>query len=142
MVGVNLRFAAAASGEAPPDASADLVGSDPAGAYRAAAGKSMAAWRAPGALDRTVKLAAGEMPGHAAVGVQAVDQLQHVWDLCKATGRPYPLDPALATTALEMSRQRIGPDRRGPGKPFGPEVPCAADAPAQDRLAAFLGRQP
>jgi len=142
MVGVNERFAAAVSGGTPPDASADLVGSDPAGAYRAAAGKAMAAWRSPGALDRTVRLAAGEMPGQVACGVQFVDQLQHVWDLCKATGRPYPLNPELASTALEMSRQRIGPDRRGPGKPFGAEVPCPANAPAQDRLAAFLGRQP
>jgi uncharacterized protein (TIGR03086 family) len=143
MIGVNARFAAAVSGEGtPPDASADLVGNDAAASYRAAAQKTIAAFRAPGALDKTVRLAAGEMPGQAACGVFFVDQIQHAWDLARALGRPYTLDPALATTALEMSRQRIGPDRRGPGKPFGEEVPCSDDAPVGDRLAAFLGRQP
>ena len=32
------------------------------------------------------------MPGAAAAGVFFVDQVQHLWDLAKATGRPYPLD--------------------------------------------------
>jgi len=132
MIGVNARFAAAVSREGtPPDASADLVGDDPAASYRAAAQKTMAVFRAPGALDKTFRL-----------GVFFVDQLQHAWDLAQALGRSYTLDPALATAALEMSRQGIGPDRRGPGKPFGDEVPCSEDAPIQDRLAAFLGRQP
>ena len=88
------------------------MGNDAASAYRTAAGSAMAAWRRPGVLEKTIKLPSGEMPGAAACGVQAVDQLQHVWDLAKATGRPYPLDPSLAATALEMSRPRIGPDRR------------------------------
>jgi uncharacterized protein (TIGR03086 family) len=143
MIGVNMGFTAAVTGEGSrPGPEVDLVGDDAAGAYRRAASAMMAAWRRPGALEGTVKMAAGEMPGAAAAGVFFVDQIQHVWDLAKATGRPYPLDASLAAAALEMSRARIGPDRRGPGKPFGPEVACPDSAPAQDRLAGFLGRQP
>jgi uncharacterized protein (TIGR03086 family) len=143
MIGVNMGFTAGVTGEGSrPGPEVDLVGNDPAGAYGRAASAMMAAWRQPGAMEKTVKLAAGEMPGGAAAGIYFVDQIQHLWDLSKATGRPYPLDPGLAATALEMSRPRIGPDRRGPGKPFGQEVACADNAPAQDRLAGFLGRQP
>ena len=40
----------------------------------------------------------------------------------------------------ELVQQAIGPDARGPGRPFGPEMPCPEDAPVSDRLAAFLGR--
>jgi len=87
-------------------------------------------------------MTAGETPAQVACGAHFVDALQHVWDLAKATGRPYPFEPALGEAGLEISRGRVTPDRRGPGKPYGPEVACAADAPAQDRLAAFLGRQP
>jgi uncharacterized protein (TIGR03086 family) len=143
MIGVNMRFTAGVTGEGSlPGPEVDLVGDDAGGSYRRAANAMMAAWRQPGTLEKTLKLPAGEMPGAAAAGVFAVDQIQHVWDLAKATGRPYPLDPSLAATALELSRPRIGPDRRGPGKPFAEEVACPDSAPAQDRLAAFLGRQP
>ena len=142
MIGVNQRFAVAVSGQgSPPAADADLVGSDAGASYRASAAAALAAYRTPGAMERVVLLAAGEMPGQVACAVHFNDQLQHVWDLCQALGRPYPLGPELATAALEMSRQRVGPERRGPGKAFGPEVACAPDAPVQDRLAAFLGRQ-
>jgi uncharacterized protein (TIGR03086 family) len=139
MIGTNRRFAAAVAGEeapagAPPD---DVVS-----AYLASADAALAAWRAPGALERTLRLPMGEVPATTGIGMIFVDQLIHTWDLAKATGRPYRLDDDLATTALELARQRVTPDRRGPGKPYGPEVPCASDAPPQDRLAAFLGRQP
>ena len=60
----------------------------------------------------------------------------------EVSGDTLDLVMGLANAALEMSRPRIGPDRRGPGKPFGQEVACADNAPAQDRLAGFLGRQP
>ena len=142
MTSVCQRFAVSVSGEGTaPAPNADLLGDDPAGAYRAAAAASVAAYRKPGVLEREVNLPSGATTGQGACGVQLVDQLQHVWDLSKALGKPYPLGPELATQALEMSRARIGPDRRGPGKPFGAEVPVPADAPIQDRLAGFLGRQ-
>ncbi len=140
MVGTNGRFASALSGAqppAPPAADADLVA-----AYNASADTALEAWRAPGAFDRTLQLPAGEVPATTAIGMIFVDQLIHTWDLARALGRGAPLPDDLAAAALENARQRVTPDRRGPGKPYGPEVPCAADAPVQDRLAAFLGRQP
>jgi uncharacterized protein (TIGR03086 family) len=143
MIYVNKNFAFAVSGEGSrPTPDADHVGGDPASSYRATAASALAAWRRPGSLEGTVTMGSGESPAHLACGAHFVDALQHVWDLSKATGRPYPLDPALCEAGFEISRIRVTPDRRGPGKPYGPEVACAADAPLQDRLAAFLGRQP
>jgi uncharacterized protein (TIGR03086 family) len=140
MVGTNGRFASALSGAqppAPPAADADLVA-----AYNASADNALQAWRAPGAFDKTLTLPAGEVPASTAIGMIFVDQLIHTWDLSKALGRGDPLPDDLASVALENARQRITPDRRGPGKPYAAEVPTTADAPVQDRLAAFLGRKP
>ena len=143
MIMVNKNFTFMVTGEGTrPSPDADHVGGDPAGSYRASAAAVLAAWRRPGALEGVITMAAGETPAHLACGAHFVDALQHTWDLARATGRPYPFDPALCETAFEISRVRVTPDRRGPGKPYGPEVACAADAPIADRLAAFLGRQP
>jgi uncharacterized protein (TIGR03086 family) len=140
MIGTNGRFASALSGgqaPPPPAADADLVA-----AYAASADNALQAWQAPGVFDKTLQLPAGTMPASTAIGAIFVDQLIHTWDLAKALDRGDALPDDLATAALASARGRMTPDRRGPGKPYGPEIPCAADAPAQDRLAAFLGRQP
>jgi uncharacterized protein (TIGR03086 family) len=144
MIGTNRNFTAALTGEQPAVAppAPTTSASELAAAYAAGAEAALAAWRAPGAMDRTLRLSFGEAPASSAVGIIFNDQLIHTWDLAKALGRPYRMDDDLATTAMELSQARMTPDRRGPGKPFGAEVPCAPDAPLQDRLAAFLGRQP
>jgi uncharacterized protein (TIGR03086 family) len=144
MIGTNRRFADAVAGEqrAADTGAQTPAGGDPAAAYAASTQAALQAWRAPGALERTLHLPFGDIPGSVGIGVIFVDQLIHTWDLAKATGREHRLDDDLAATALEISRPRIGPERRGPGKPFGPEILCADDAPIQDRLAAFMGRQP
>ena len=76
------------------------------------------------------------------IGFHLLDQVAHSWDLAKALGRGGPIDADLAEAALAFARQSVRPEMRGPKSPIGKEVPCPANAPAQDRLAAFLGRQP
>jgi uncharacterized protein (TIGR03086 family) len=120
----------------------DVVGSDPAGAYSAAAAAALAGWRAPGVLQRTLTMPWGPTPAGIVIGFHLLDQAAHSWDLAKALGRGGPLDADLAEAALAFARQSVRPEMRGPKSPIGTEVPCPADAPAQDRLAAFLGRQP
>jgi uncharacterized protein (TIGR03086 family) len=112
--------------------------------YDAATSRATAAFRAEGAMSKIVKPPFGEMPGAAFVGIAAGDAFAHGWDLAKATGSSTDLDPELAAFLLE-NLQPILPDAfRGPeGKaPFGPAVAVAADSPAADRFAGFLGRQP
>jgi len=146
MTGVNWAFAGAAGGQRPEGGGAGhgggaaASGDDVAGAYAASARAALAAWSAPGTLERTLTLPFGQMPGAQAIGFNIGDQLMHTWDLSKATGRDRTLDPEVSEAVLERVRQFLTPEARGPGRPFGPEMPCPESAPIHDRLAAFLGR--
>jgi uncharacterized protein (TIGR03086 family) len=144
MAGVCTMFTTALTGsqtDRPPEP-VDLLGSDPAASYASISQRLMAAWRAPGALERTLKLPMGELPGAVGINVVLADQLLHTWDLARALGRPYAMDADLAEAALQMMQQMMRPEFRGPGKGFAEVVPCPDDAPVQDRLVAFAGRTP
>ena len=118
----------------------DVLGADPAAAYRKAADEALAAFRAdPGVMGRTVVMPFGEMPGGMVVGIFTTDNFTHAWDLAKATGQSTDLDPELAETVLAASRSFVTADFRKPGF-FDEEKAVPAGAPAADRLAAFLGR--
>lgn len=102
---------------------------------------AQAAFAAPGGLDRSFELPIGSVTGTRLVGMRATDVLTHAWDLAKATGQSQAdLDDELAAELLKASRERVRPEFRGPGRPFGDEQPCEPGASASDRLAAFLGR--
>jgi uncharacterized protein (TIGR03086 family) len=146
MIGVVQNFNAAFGGDTltPPttQSTAGLAGDNPAVCYKQAADALMASIRKPGALDQTIKLPFGEMPGGQAINIVIGDQSIHTWDLAKALGKPFSMDEEIASGILAMMQGLLTPDRRGPGKGFAAEVPCPASAPVQDRLLAFSGRQP
>ena len=122
-----------------------VVGDDWAGAYREGASALLAAWRRPGALERTVRLPFGELPGTWRLGQQITDLAVHGWDVAKATGQSTDLDPEVGRLALDWGRENLKPEFRGDeasGQSFGFEVAVADDAPLYDRLAAFFGRDP
>jgi uncharacterized protein (TIGR03086 family) len=123
------------------DPAADPLGSDPDAAYRDSARDMLAAFNEPGALGRTVTLPAGTVPGAVAAHLRTTEALVHGWDLARATGLPYDVPEDLAEGELAFSGPLIGripPERR----PFAPSKPVPEDAPAIDRLAALLGRDP
>ena len=145
MAGVCTLFTAALGGgkvEMPPREPVDLLGNDPAGAYASISQRMLDAWRTPGALERTLEMPIGQTPGALGINIVTTDQLLHTWDLARALGRPYSMDAELAEPALRMMQQLLRPEFRGPGQGFGEAVPCPEDAPVQDRLVAFSGRQP
>jgi len=116
-------------------------GSDVVSAYRASAEHLLAAFGNPGALERIVTVPAGTVPGAVAVHLRTTEALVHGWDLARATGPRFDVPPDLAEGELAFSGpmlDRIPPERR----PFGPSRPVGDDAPAIDRLAALLGRDP
>ncbi len=131
-------FAAGLGAEQP---SAD-AGADPVAAYQQAADALTRQIHLPEALDQTLDLPFGQMPAEQGLNIALADQMIHTWDLSKALGRPYSMDERLAAGTLAGLHHMLTPERRGPGQPFGPEVPCAPDAPVQDRLVAFTGRHP
>ncbi len=148
MTGVVTNFGTAFSGGplTPPAApgGAGATSADLAASYRQAVNALLQAVRAPGALDKTVKLPFGEMPGGQAIGIVIGDQSIHTWDLAKALGKSYTMDEQIASSILAMMHQLMSMNSgaRGEGKGFAEEVPCPADAPVQERLLAFSGRQP
>jgi|SRR5581483_2176603 len=142
MIGTCASFTAAlqeasGGGDSTPD-----VGFDLAASYREITDAVMKEWRAPGVLERTITLRLGPVPASRAIWILIADQALHTWDLAKALGRPYTMPADLAATLLDLMQQWLKPEMRGPGKAFGPEVPCPEDAPIQDRAVAFAGRQP
>jgi uncharacterized protein (TIGR03083 family) len=144
------------------EAGADEVGSGEAGAdeadrdevdrtrgdfyatFRREADRLVAAFSAPGAMDKIMEMPFGGMPGSVCVWIAAGDIFTHGWDLAKATGQPSDLDPELAVKLLAQVEKLLPDALRGPEgeAPFGPKIEVTGSASAADRLAAFEGRQP
>ena len=140
MVGVVTMMGTAAGG-GPIEGWRDFeLSSDPAGQFADASAAALAAWRAPGVMERIIQIPAGEMPGQAAASINLADTLTHSWDLARATGQPTELPEGPYTAALEICRSFISPELRT-GR-FGPEVPAPAGADVTTQLVAFLGRNP
>jgi len=117
----------------------DNLGDDFVGAWEAASGRALAAFEAPGALDKMVKLPFGEMPAGVAINIAVFDVLTHAADIASATNQTIE-DTDLIETALEVGHQMISPDLRVPGV-FDPEQPAPEDATPTVRLLAFAGRK-
>jgi uncharacterized protein (TIGR03086 family) len=117
----------------------DNVGNDPQGAWDTAAKRAMAAFEAPGVMEKMVKLPFGEMPAGVALNIAIFDVATHSVDLARATGQTVS-DTELLEGALVIAQQMLGPALRAPGI-FGDEQPCPDGAPVDDRLLAFAGRK-
>ena len=118
--------------------SGDNLGVDYVKSWEHASARAVAAFGAPGALDKMVKLPFGEMPAGVALNIAVFDVLTHAADIASATGQTID-DTALVESALEVGHQMIGPDLRTPGI-FDPEQPAPDGAAPVVRLLAFAGR--
>jgi uncharacterized protein (TIGR03086 family) len=116
-------------------------GPDPAGEFRATAASLAAGWREFG-LDRQVRIMSGEMPGESVFNMTLMEYLTHGWDVAVATDQEIPFSEEEASETLARAERTLPPEYRGDQGAFGEEVEVDPDAPAVDRLAAFLGRQP
>ena len=148
MTAQHYGFAAAAAGHG-----ADLVrwqtgapAADPVPQYAAAAAGVLAAFGAPGVLGR--EFAVPEIsperrfPGGQAIGFHFVDYVVHGWDVARALGVAYELEPGLLAAALDIARQAPdGESRLRPGAPFGPRVALPGGG-LLDQIVALLGRRP
>ncbi|MGD0924282.1 MAG: TIGR03086 family metal-binding protein [Streptosporangiaceae bacterium] len=139
LIGMNRVFAALLAGQPPPPRpSADHIQDDPVGAYRDSAATLQAAFGRPGVLERTYHGPLGTATGAERLKIRLYDLLAHGWDLAQATGQPADLPDDLAEQSLAFARTQLTGQAR-PGR-FGPAQIVAEQAPAIERLVAFLGR--
>lgn len=126
-------FVGAARGEdvSPPSQTPMmLLGDDPVADFERARAETLATFGQPGVIDKTGP----------SLGIAFSDQLLHGWDLATATGQDATMPAALPEAAYEMIHGRFTEDqRRGV---FKPAIKIASDAPPQDRLLAYTGRDP
>lgn len=117
----------------------DVLGDDPLAMYDQSAGEAGAAFKAPGAMEASVAVSYGPVPGEVYAGHRYLDVLIHGWDLAKATGQDTTLDPEL----VDACRQVVEPQKdllAGSGM-FGTHVDVPANADPQTELLALLGRR-
>lgn len=137
--------AAAAGGGADPAAWESHSADDPVSAYADAAERVIAAFAENGVIDRKFALPEistdVEFPAAQAISFHFVDYVVHGWDVARALGVPYDLDPDLLAPALEIALAVPGGERRlQPGAAFAPGRDASADAGPLDRIVSTLGR--
>ncbi len=143
VIGGSFWFAASVDdGKAPPVPETDFTGGDMVATYDDGIKQSVAAFGAPGAMEKMVELPFGTFPGAFFIQIATTDAFAHGWDIAKATGQSTDLDPEIAAQLLEGARAFIQPAFRGADTqaPFGQEQQPPANATNADKLAAFLGR--
>jgi len=131
---------------------APSVQQDPLAAFNSARADVQAVLSDPGIAGRRI-----DSPGGPTTVAQHIDQVisddmvLHGWDLAKATGQDATMDPVdvermwSGNTAIPVDMMQLlrTPGAFGPGVVvFGPEVVVPPDAPLQDRLVGFIGRDP
>src|SRR4051812_30937300 len=117
----------------------DWLGDGPIAAYRDAATRVLAAWRSPGAAERTIDLSFGTVPAPMAAIIELTEIVVHGLDVAVATGQEDRVDQAQAARLLALMAGMGVDGFRAPGI-FGPERSAPADAPPPRRLLAFLAR--
>lgn len=106
------------------------------------------AWRDPGAWEGMTQAGPVEMPGSVAGLVALEEVVVHGWDLARATGQAYDVDPATLEILAELLVDFAPAD--DPDNPvvndgtlaFGPAVGVAEEAPMLDRVVGLAGRDP
>ena len=109
----------------------------------AAAEAAAAAWADDELLGQTISAPFGELPGAAVLGVWAGELVAHSWDLAVAIG----VEPNWPEPDTEISYQMASSSLPDDGRhleemPFSPAIELSDDAPAIERLVAWLGREP
>lgn len=116
----------------------DVLGDDPAGAFRSAVEGSLEAW-AQSKDDDKVQTSAGEINAKEYRKQMLVDLTVHGWDIARATATPFTPDPEAIETCLRYATPRV----EGMSEAGIVAAPVdTASAVRMDQLVALLGRDP
>jgi uncharacterized protein (TIGR03086 family) len=139
VVSGNLMFTGMVTGAEVP-AGGDVLGDDPAQAFRDSLDKLKAAFSAEGVGDRVFQTPMGERPAARLVTTRAIEMGVHGYDLAKSTGQQISLSQPVVDAGLAQLQMML-PSSERPGMPFGPEQQAPEGASPTERLAAFAGRE-
>ncbi len=147
--GLSLAFEAAArkdtaaAGPQGPSGDASRLGEDWRERIPARLDALAEAWNQPDAWSGMTAAGGFDLPGEVA-GLVALDELViHAWDVARASGQRYDVDPASLEAVHGFVAQFCGPGHEAEREGlFGPEVEVAADAPLLDRVVGMAGREP
>jgi uncharacterized protein (TIGR03086 family) len=117
----------------------DLLGDDPKGEWQRRADEAAAAVAEEGALERTVQISRGEVPGAEYIFEVMADLVIHGWDLARAIGVDETIDPELLEAVYPYYEPLV--DLLKQTGAFGPVVAPPPGADRQTVLLAMLGRQ-
>jgi len=118
-----------------------VLGDDPKGAWAATVEPACVSVEEPGALERTVHLSFGDMPGGEYVKQRIVDLVVHRWDLARGAGLPDQLDPSLVTACLAWG-EAWRPMLEAASDFFAPPIDPPSGADEQTRMLNLFGRRP
>ncbi|MFI7440955.1 TIGR03086 family metal-binding protein [Nonomuraea indica] len=132
--------------------SAPSVDDDPVAAFRAARADLEAVLDDPSLAAAPCDTPGGRVPAERHIDqVLSEDLLLHGWDLARATSQDDTMDPedverawaAMRALPADLVEKFRTPGAFGPGvEVFGPAVNVEDDARPQDKLLAFIGRDP
>ncbi len=104
--------------------------------------RAIAAFSAPGAMERMMVPLSEPMPGWQCIQVATGEIFVHGWDLARATGQAMPGE-GVADALLSSEWMSLCDEVRKDGTaPFAAAIEVPGEAPAADRLVGFLGRDP
>jgi uncharacterized protein (TIGR03086 family) len=120
---------------------AEVLGSDPIGAFQSYTMELSEAFHRPGALEQQCAHPFGDLTGRRLLRGRGADVTLHTWDLAGATGAEERLDDRLVELALAVflpSAERF----LAAGAVAPPTGPTDESVPPQLRLLRLAGRNP
>ncbi|MFI6093973.1 TIGR03086 family metal-binding protein [Lentzea sp. NPDC051213] len=103
-------------------------------------GELAQAWRPLEAWEGMTAAGGLDLPAEVAGAVALDEIVLHGWDLARATGQPFEVEPDLLEVVYGFVSS-IGPDDRD-GSLFGPAVEVGSSASLLDRVLGLSGRNP
>ena len=98
------------------------------------------AWQVPEAWQGMTRAGGVDLPGEVAGSVALTEVVIHGWDVARASGQSYDVDPETTESLLAHVSQIAA---EGPVEGlFGAAVPVPDDAPPLDRAIGMSGRDP
>jgi uncharacterized protein (TIGR03086 family) len=116
----------------------DLLGKDPKQAWNEAAHEASDAVQSPEAMERTVHVSFGDIPGEEYTAQVFTDLVIHGWDLARGIGADERVDPELLKVTYDLIAPIIA-EFKASGI-YGPDVQPPPGADMQTRLLALVGR--